>query len=148
MKEFLLFLHLVFASLWVGGMLFLVLVVSPYVRRLPIRDEVFQKVGRSFSFYGTLISLSALFITGLINAYNIVGFSGLFDLSSNYTKTLLHKISVFFLVFAVSLVHDLYFGPRAISSSFHRSMARVLGFVNLFFSLFIVYLAARLRFGG
>ena len=148
MKEVVLFLHLIFASLWVGGMLFLVLVVAPYVRKLPVKDQVFQEVGRTFSFYGTLISLSALFITGLINAYNIVGLSGLFDLSHAYTRTLLYKIGVFLLVLLVSLTHDLYFGPKSVSSGFHRSMARLLGFINLFLSLFIVYLASKLRFGG
>lgn len=148
MKELVLFLHLIFASLWVGGMLFLVLVISPYVRKLPIKDQVFQEVGRTFSFYGTLISLSALFITGIINAYNLVGLSGLFDLSNAYTRTLLHKIGVFLLVIVVSLIHDLYFGPRSVSSSFHRNMAKLLGFINLFLSLFIVYLASKLRFGG
>ncbi len=148
MKELVLFLHLIFASLWIGGMLFLVVVVSPFVRKLPIRDQIFQEVGKRFSLYGTFISLMVLFITGIINAYNIVGLSGLFDLSSAYTKTLLHKIGVFFIIFIVSLTHDLYFGPRAVHSNFYRNMARLLGFINLFLSIFVVYLAARLRFGG
>ncbi|MFN4320198.1 MAG: DUF4149 domain-containing protein [Aquificaceae bacterium] len=148
MKELVLFLHIVFASLWVGGMIFLAFVVSPFVRKLPIRDQVFQEVGRRFSFYGTFISLLILFITGLINAHYIVGITSLFDLSSTYTKTLLHKIGIFLLVVVVSLFHDVYFGPRAVSSSFHRLMAKFLGFINLFLSLFIVYLAAKLRFGG
>ncbi|QWK12363.1 MAG: DUF4149 domain-containing protein [Aquificota bacterium] len=148
MKELVLFLHIVFATLWVGGMIFLVFVVSPFVRKLPIRDQVFQEVGRRFSFYGTFASLLILFITGLINIHYIVGISSLFDLSNIYTKTLLQKIGLFLLVVVVSLIHDLYFGPRAISSSFHRLMAKFLGFINLFLSLLIVYLAVKLRFGG
>ncbi len=148
MKELVLFLHILFATLWVGGMIFLVFVVSPFVRKLPIRDQVFQEVGRRFSFYGTFISLLALFITGLINIHYIAGLSSLFDFSIPYTKTLLQKIGIFFLVVIVSLVHDLYFGPRAVYSSFHKSMARLFGFINLFLSLFIVYLAVKLRFGG
>lgn len=148
MKELVLFLHIVFATLWVGGMIFLVFVVSPFVRKLPIRDQVFQEVGKRFSFYGTFFSLLLLFITGLINIHYIVGITSLFDLSNSYTRTLLQKIGIFFLVVIVSLVHDLYFGPRAISSSFHRLMAKLLGFINLSLSLFIVYLAVKLRFGG
>ena len=77
MKELVLFLHIVFATLWVGGMIFLVFVVSPFVRKLPIRDQVFQEVGRRFSFYGTFASLLILFITGLINIHYIVGISSL-----------------------------------------------------------------------
>lgn len=86
--------------------------------------------------------------TGLINIHYIFGISSLFDLSNIYTKTLLQKIGLFLLVVVVSLIHDLYFGPRAISSSFHRLMAKFLGFINLFLSLLIVYLAVKLRFGG
>ncbi len=148
MKEMVLFFHLVLASLWVGGMLFLVFVLSPFVRKLPIRDKAFQEVGRRFSLYGTLGALSLLFLTGLINIHYTLGFSNLFDLSNPYTKTLIHKLVAFMLVVVVSVVHDLYFGPRSINSTFHRAMARLLGFLNLFLSLLVVYLAVKLRFGG
>lgn len=148
MKELVLFLHIALASLWVGGMLFLVLVLAPFVRKLPIRDQAFQEVGKRFSLYGTLGSLSLLFITGLLNIHYILGFSNLFGLSNPYTRTLLHKLGAFMLVVVVSLAHDLYFGPRSPVSAFHRSMSRFLGFVNLLLSLFVVYLAVKLRFGG
>jgi putative copper export protein len=148
MKELILFLHVVFATLWVGGMLFLVFVLAPFVRKLPNRDQAFQEVGRRFSLYGTMGALSVLFITGLFNIHYIVGFSSLFDLSNPYTKTLLHKLGAFLFVVVISLVHDLYFGPKSINSALHRNMARLLGFINLFLSLFIVYLAVKLRFGG
>ncbi|MFN3263321.1 MAG: hypothetical protein ACK42C_00285, partial [Aquificaceae bacterium] len=102
MKELVLFLHIVLASLWVGGMLFLVLVLAPFVRKLPIRDQAFQEVGRRFSLYGTLGSLSLLFLTGLLNIHYILGFSGLLDLSNPYTRTLMHKLIVFFFIVVVS----------------------------------------------
>ncbi len=148
MKEIILFIHVVLATFWVGGMLFLVLVVSPFIRRLPIRDEVFQQVGRRFSQYGTFLSLSLLFITGLWNFHNMVGLPSIFELSSPYVITFWHKLGTFFLVVLVSLIHDLYFGVRAINSAFHRSMARLLGMLNLFLSLYILYLAVKLRLGG
>lgn len=148
LREISLFIHIVLASLWVGGMIFLVFVVSPFVRRLPIRDQVFQEVGRRFSFYGTLISLSGLFITGLFNIHYLLGFSNLLDLSNRYTLTLWHKIGLFVLVVLVSLVHDLYFGKRAVHSTAHRLIARILGFLNLLLGLIVVFLAVKLRFGG
>lgn len=148
MKELMLFFHIVSASLWVGGMLFLVFVLAPFVRKLPIRDQAFQEVGKRFSLYGTLGALSLLFITGLLNIHYITGFSILFDPSKPYTRALIQKLLAFLLVVVVSLAHDLYFGPRSLNSAFHRSMARLLGFLNLVLSLFIVYLAAKLRFGG
>ncbi|GBC88568.1 hypothetical protein HRbin13_00692 [bacterium HR13] len=147
-KEFMLFLHIIFASFWVGGMIFLVLVLSPFVRKLPIRDQAFQEVGKRFSFYGTLLTLLGLFITGLFNIHYILGFSNLFNFSNQYTLTLWHKIGLFLIVVVVSLVHDLYFGKRALQGSFYRIMARILGFVNLILGLAIVYFAVLLRFGG
>ncbi|ADO46097.1 protein of unknown function DUF474 [Hydrogenobacter thermophilus TK-6] len=147
-KEFMLFLHIIFASFWVGGMIFLVLVLSPFVRKLPIRDQAFQEVGRRFSFYGTLLTLLGLFITGLFNIHYILGFPNLFNFSNQYTLTLWHKIGLFLIVVVVSLVHDLYFGKRALESGFYRIMARILGFVNLILGLAIVYFAVVLRFGG
>ncbi|MCX8164502.1 MAG: CopD family protein [Aquificaceae bacterium] len=129
-------------------MLFLVFVVSPFVRKLSVRDQLFQEVGRRFSLFGTFGALSMLAITGLFNVHYLLGLSNLADFSSPYTKTLLHKIAVFVLVVFVSLTHDLYFGPRAVSSSVHRFLARLLGLLNLFLSLLIVYLAVKLRFGG
>ncbi|MFN3814486.1 MAG: hypothetical protein ACK4SM_07685 [Aquificaceae bacterium] len=148
LREMALFLHIVLATLWVGGMIFLVFIVSPFVRELPIKDQVFQEVGRRFSFYGTLISLSGLFVTGLFNIHYILGFSRLFDISNPYTLTLWHKMGLFLLVVFVSLVHDLYFGKKAVYSTMHRLMARILGFANLLLGLIIVLLAVKLRFGG
>ncbi len=148
MRELMLFLHIVLAMLWVGGMLFLVLVLAPFIRKLPIRDQAFQEVGRRFSFYGTLLALLGLFITGLFNVHYILGFSNIFNFSNPYTLTLWHKIALFVLIVIVSLVHDLYFGKRAVESSFHRGMARFLGLLNLILSLAVVYFAVRLRFGG
>ncbi|MGB9873412.1 MAG: hypothetical protein ACPLRS_00395 [Hydrogenobacter sp.] len=143
-----LFLHIVLAMLWVGGMLFLVLVLAPFIRKLPIRDQAFQEVGRRFSFYGTLLALLGLLITGLFNVHYILGFSNIFNFSNPYTLTLWHKIGLFVLIVIVSLVHDLYFGKKALESTFHRWMARFLGFVNLILSLAVVYFAVLLRFGG
>ncbi|RMH09300.1 MAG: hypothetical protein D6699_00165 [Aquificota bacterium] len=148
MKEVVLFIHIVLACLWVGGMLFLVFVLAPYVRRLPFRDQAFQEVGRRFSLYGTLGALSLLFITGMLNFHHVVGISSLFEFQSAYVRTFWHKLVIFLFVVIVSLAHDLYFGKRSVGSSFHRSMARFLGFLNLFLSLLIIYLAVKLRFGG
>ncbi|SHK25262.1 DUF4149 domain-containing protein [Thermocrinis minervae] len=148
LRELVLFVHIILASLWVGGMLFLVFVVSPYIRKLPIRDQAFQEVGKRFSFYGTFGALFLLFVTGLGNIHYILGFENILDFSNPYTKTLWEKIGLFVFVVIVSLVHDLYFGKKAIESKFHRFMARVLGFINLVLSLLIVFLAAKLRFGG
>ncbi len=129
-------------------MLALVFVVAPVLRGLKNKEELFLALGKRLSFYGTFLSLGGLFVTGLINIYYLLGFSQLFDFSNPYTKTLWHKFSAFLGVVGVSLAHDLYFGKRAYEKRFNLYMARILGFLNLFLSLWVVFLAAKLRFGG
>jgi putative copper export protein len=147
-KELALFLHVLFACIWVGGMLALVFVVAPVLRGLKNREELFLTLGRRLSFYGTFLSLGGLFITGLINIHYLLGFSQFLDLSNPYTKTLWNKLFAFFCVVGVSLAHDLYFGKRAYERRFNLYMARFLGFLNLILSLLVVFFATKLRLGG
>jgi putative copper export protein len=147
-KELALFLHVLFACVWVGGMLVLVFVVAPVLRGLKNREELFLTLGRRLSFYGTFLSLGGLFITGLINIHYLLGFSQLLDLSNPYTKTLWKKLFAFFCVVGVSLAHDLYFGKRAYERRFNLYMTRFLGFLNLILSLLVVFFAIKLRLGG
>lgn len=120
-------------------MLFLSFVVAPYLRKHPeIMGEAFQEVGKRFSLYGTLISLSLLFITGLVNTYLLHG---------GFRRSVYKKLFTFFVVVVVSLAHDLWAGKKAIGSEHHRKWARVLGIINLILSLLLVYLGVRIRLG-
>jgi len=148
LKELALFLHVLFACVWVGGMLALVLVVAPALRSSKDRKELFLNLGKRLSFYGTFLSLTGLFITGLINIHYTIGFSQLIDFSNPYVSTLLHKLLAFGGVVILSLSHDLYFGKRAYEKKLNLYIARLLGFLNLILSLLIVFFAIKLRFGG
>lgn len=138
-KEFFLWLHVVLACFWVGGMIFLSLVVVPYVKDKPFRNEAFQEVGRRFSLYGTLITLTFLLITGLTNAYYLHG--GL------ERRTVKEKLLLFGIIVAVSLAHDLWAGKRAVDSEYHRRWAKILGIINLLLGLLMVYMGVRIRMG-
>ena len=138
-KELFLWLHVILATFWVGGMIFLSLVIAPYIKDKPFRDEAFQEVGKKFSFYGTMLTLSLLFITGLTNAYLLHG--GLGD------RSILEKLGVFFLIVIVSLVHDLWAGKKALHSEYHRKWARWLGLINLLLGFLAVYMGVRIRLG-
>ncbi|AAC06650.1 putative protein [Aquifex aeolicus VF5] len=139
MKELFLFLHVVLATFWVGGMLFLSLVVAPYLKDKPqIRNEAFQEVGKRFSLYGTFLSLFLLFVTGLVNTYLIQG---------GFRPSIHTKLGVFFVVVFISLLHDLWAGKKALYSEKHRVWAKWLGILNLILSLLLVYLGVRIRLG-
>lgn len=139
MKEFFLFLHVVLATFWVGGMIFLSLVVVPYLRKKPeVRDEAFQEVGKRFSLYGTFISLFLLLITGLVNTYLLHG---------GFRKSIYEKLFLFFIVVVISLAHDFWAGKKALYSEYHRKWAKWLGIANLIISLMLVYMGVRIRLG-
>jgi putative copper export protein len=149
MKEIIMTIHILAASLWVGGMLFMVLVLSPYVRKLPGYVKHFQEVGKRYSLWGTVISLLILFLTGLYNM-NVMGvpFPKVFSMDTAYAHTLSHKIYLFFLTVVVAVVHDYLLGLRAHKSEKLRKLSVVAGIINLILGITIVYLAAKLRFGG
>ena len=151
MKEICLFIHIVFASLWVGGMLFMALVLAPFVRHLPNSVEIFKKVGMRYSIIGTFIGLPILFITGICNIHSLgYNFTDIFNHNSinPYLLTLKHKIYLFFLTFILALIHDIFLGLRSDRNEKYRKGARIIGVINLIIGLIIIYLASELRFGG
>jgi len=137
--ELFLWLHVILATFWVGGMIFLSLVVVPYIKDKPFKNEAFEEVGKRFSLYGTMITLALLFITGSVVAHLLHG--------GFTTRTLKEKLFLFFVIVAVSLAHDLWAGKKALHSEKHRKIARWLGIVNLILSLVIVHLGVRIRLG-
>ncbi len=144
-------LHIIFASLWIGGMLFMVLVLSPYVRKLPsnISTEAYQEVGKRYSLWGTFIGLPLLFLTGLYNMHLMgISFLDLIYGSSPYLSTLRLKIGFYFITVVLAFSHDLYFGPKSVSDRKAKKFARIFGVLNLIIGLIIIYLAVRLRLGG
>ncbi len=138
-RELVLWLHVLLATFWVGGMIFLSLVIAPYIKDKPFRNEAFQEVGRRFSLYGTMITLTLLLITGLGNAYLLHG-----GLSK---RSILEKLGVFLLILIVSLVHDLWAGKKALYSEKHRHWARWLGLINLLLGFVAVWMGVRIRLG-
>ncbi len=144
-------LHIIFASLWIGGMLFMVLVLSPYVRKLPpsISTEAYQEVGKRYSIWGTFIGLPLLLLTGLHNMDLMgISISELISGSSQYIHTLRLKIVFFLITVLLAFSHDLYFGPKSAINPNLKKFARIFGVINLVIGLVIIYLAVKLRLGG
>ncbi|WP_457621189.1 CopD family protein [Persephonella sp.] len=144
-------IHIIAASFWVGGMLFMVLALSPYVRKLPedIKIKSYQEVGKNYSLWGTVIGLPVLFITGLYNMHVMgVSWEDFFNFSNDYASTLHHKVHLFFLTVILAVIHDFYIGPRSHINKKFRISARIIGVINLVLGISILFLAAKLRYGG
>ena len=61
-------LHIICVSFWIGGMLFLPLILLPGIKNNPGRTDLMLATGLKFRFYGQ-IALGILFVTGILNMY-------------------------------------------------------------------------------
>ncbi|HHL39140.1 MAG TPA: DUF4149 domain-containing protein [Deltaproteobacteria bacterium] len=154
MLNLFLFLHIMAALFWVGGMLFLTIVVAPFLLRMEDareRSAVYQEVGSRYRFWGW-IAIATLLVTGPLNLYFLgVSPSLIFDASfhtTTYGKVLMAKLTFVSIIVVSSLLHDFWLGPRARSSPRFSTLARIFGRSNLALAIVIVILAVLLRTGG
>lgn len=112
-------LHILAAVTWIGGMFFLVLVVVPWLRgggggvdaARFLRETGTRFRNISWVCFAIVVATGsyALWMRG-------VRFSSFADpdwLASSFGRLVLLKLSVFTTVLVVSIVHDLVIGPRA-----------------------------------
>lgn len=153
------FLHVVAAMVWTGGMLFLVLVVVPWLRSRGGGGAAtfLRETGVRFRTVGWWCFL-VLMVTGTFNLH--VRGVGILTLSegtfwrSDFGRTLAVKLLLVVAVLAVSLIHDFVVGPRATSllereplseeATRARRRASMLGRLNLLLGLAIVLCAVML----
>ncbi len=150
-----LFLHIISAIFWIGGMLFLTLVVAPFLKTMPDpkdRSKVYQFVGKKYRRFGWA-AIIILLVTGPIILYGIYGISpGMYfsssTLSTGFGHALIIKLALVALIVISSFTHDFFFGPKARNSSKYNLIAKIFGRGNLLVALFIVIFAVMLRAGG
>lgn len=149
-----LFLHVMSAIFWIGGMLFLVFVIAPFLASLDDpkkKSEIYQVVGKKFRFLGW-IAIIVLLVTGPINLYYMgVPLSLLFDPefhATAYGQALMIKIAFVLLIVLSSLLHDFWVGPGARKSKKMSRAARIMGRGNLLLALIVVIFAVIVRVGG
>lgn len=152
------FLHLVAAMAWVGGMVFLVAVVVPMLRTDRKRaGELLRDLGFRFRAVGWA-ALVTLVVTGAFNVYRR-GF-GLADVFSGtvflgaWGRVLAHKLALVAIVLVLSAVHDFRIGPEAARlmtdgsdparAERLRKAASVIGRITFALALAIVALAVSL----
>ena len=150
-------IHLLTAMVWIGGLLFFVMVLVPTVRQPDFAGQAAQLIqftGRKFKRIAWA-SLLVLAVTGFINLYAKAGGSGeamkgLMG-SAPYGHMLGTKILLTLLVVGLSLYHDFKIGPAATAAMIEqpdapatlqlRKKASMIGRVNLLLSLIIMTLA-------
>lgn len=112
-------LHIVAAVAWVGGMLFLVVVLVPLLRTPAMRNQapaLFHAVGTRFRPVGW-IALVMLVVTGVFNVtmrgYSVGQLLRGDAFVGRWGATLALKLSFVLLIVTMSAVHDFWLGPMA-----------------------------------
>ena len=157
-------LHLVAVIVWLGGMLFLVLVLIPAIRRPEYREifsPLIHRVGVRYRWIGW-IALAVLVLSGITNlAYRGFGWADLWSgrlWQGPFGRTLGIKLLLVAIVFALSALHDFLVGPRATAlgradpsspeALRWRRRAAWIGRINMLLALIIVALGVALVRGG
>ena len=144
------FVHLVAAVVWVGGMVFLA-AVGPAIRRLdaPSSSALFRAMGLRFRDI-SWAAVAVLVATGIANLAFLGAFPDLVGfLAAN--PLLAWKIAVVALMIAVKTVHDFIVGPRASAAAAANpgmaarlpvwKAAMALGRLNIVLGVIVLYLA-------
>lgn len=112
-----LFLHILAALIWVGGLFFVVLVLRPVISKIESRElqaNLFDQIGRRFRYVGW-IALGILVITGLLNLHfrgiGMDQFSSATFWQSEWGTFLAIKILLVAVVLTLSYLHDFRLAP-------------------------------------
>jgi putative copper export protein len=145
--------HILAATAWVGGIFFLVLVVVPWLRRGKTADpgRFLLETGERFRTVGW-VCFAIVLVTGTFNLWmrgiRLGDFARAEWLASPFGKAVLLKLGAFAVVLVVSAVHDFSLGPRATLAIRHdpqsaeaavlRRKASLLGRANGLLALLLV----------
>jgi putative copper export protein len=153
-------LHIIAAAVWLGGMAFLALVIVPVMRKPEYREQasnLMQQTGLRFRWVGW-ICLSLLVLSGSFQlvqrgfGWDDVWSGNLFTGASGHTLGL--KLLLVTTILGISAGHDFFIGPRATAVGQAapgspealrlRSWASWIGRLNMLLALIVVALGVLL----
>jgi len=159
MYQWAVFIHILIAMFWIGGMLFTVAVLVPATRRRLAAQKglLFTELGTRFSRISWAL-FPLLLLTGFLalwgQGYRMPHLTDAAFWSSGYGLLIGKKSVLFAVVLIVSGIHDFWLGPKAAvlmdEDPDHprtrrlRSASKWAGRVNLLLGLVIVYIAVTL----
>ena len=104
-------LHILAAVVWIGGMLFLSIIAAPVLRQVTpplLRRNLFRAMARRFRALGCTC-IGILILTGIGNVMH----HGEIPQGSPYQKVLHIKLGLVVALVGLSILHDFVIGPRA-----------------------------------
>lgn len=115
---FIVWLHILAAFVWLGGMLFTAFVLAPISRKIEpisLRGNLLKAIGARFRLIGW-ICIAVLLVTGVLNIFNRGMIHELLLpsqlISTEFGRTLAIKLILVTTMLILSTVHDFFIGPR------------------------------------
>lgn len=150
------FIHIVSACIWLGGMMFLILAFIPGIKNHPDKVDLIASVSLKFRTVGT-VALILLLITGLYQLeYRGVEWNLDFFLTP-FGKLIAIKLLVFLGIILISIVHDYFLGTKAIDAWKNdpehadtislRNSSRMMGRMSFLLAIVAVFLGVLLSRG-
>lgn len=153
-------LHVVAAITWIGGMLFLAMVIVPMLRRPEMREKGSELLHLLATRFRPVAwgAIAVLLVTGVLNVlyrgYRLEHFMTGDVFSGRWGGMLAMKLMLVGTIVTMSVLHDFVIGPRALRLAREgvtgprrerlRRAASWMGRVTLLLALLVVVLAMRL----
>lgn len=150
------FIHIVSACIWLGGMIFLILAFIPGIKNHPDKVDLIASVSLKFRTVGT-VALILLLITGIFQMeHRGVQWNIDFFLTP-FGKLIAIKLLVFLGIILISIVHDYFLGSKAIDAWKNdpehadtirlRNSSRMMGRMSFLLAIVAVFLGVLLSRG-
>ncbi len=172
------YIHILSAMMWIGGILFMVFVIVPILRKLEVKSQapthqksnqkesgqaamIVHKVGVQFRLVGW-IALLLLLVTGILNlgfrGYHWADFFNGNLWQGDFGHNLAIKLACVTVIYLISAFHDFYIGPKATELWQQkpddpevkklRRQAGLIGRLNLVLGLVVVFEAVMMVRGA
>ncbi|GIV28316.1 MAG: hypothetical protein KatS3mg027_2130 [Bacteroidia bacterium] len=149
MYLFSLYIHVITAIIWIGGQLFLPLVLIPALKKIecdnPIKRSIVIETGIVFSKVGKWLMLIFV-LTGIGNFYFKFHSFQIEIFQSRYGELLLLKVTLFLIMLAINFYHEIKVGLRMkeyLNNEEYeriRKIASITGRITLLLSLIIAFI--------
>lgn len=154
------FIHILSAMFWLGGILFTAGVLVPTFRHKildPHRGLFFTEMGKRFSNISWVL-FSILIITGVFQViyrgFSVADWGTSAFWNTHFGQTLKFKLIAFVIMLIVSGLHDFWLGPKttelmnkepfSVTTKKYRKITGWAGRINLILGLIIIYFALTL----
>ncbi len=139
------FLHEIFTIIWIGGMLLLVLVIMPVLKRQfkPEEFELLNKKIRSRLSIFVYISIVVLLITGLILSKLPPVSNSFFSFENTYSIILSIKHILYFLMIAIAVFRGTILDRlEGMNTDVKHKLSKVLLLSNVIFAIAVLFLSS------